>query len=398
MALWSMGANQSVEGVAINRALLNLCVVTGQIGRPGAGPLSLTGQPNAMGGRETGGLAHLLPGYRKVVRSDHRAEVEAHWGLPAGTIAAKPGLPATDLFEALEDGRVKAVWIVGTNPAVSMPDASRAREALRRAELVIAQDAYHPTETTALAHVVLPAAQWPEKAGTMVNSERRITLMRAAIDPPGEARADWQIFAAAASRMGFDGFKWSTAEEVYDEFAALTAGRPCDQAGVVPRAARARGDDPVAVPLGVGPRDGAAVRRRPLPHARRAARVDPGAARRSGRPAGRGLPARAHHRPDREPVAHDDAHGQVVGADGGGARAVHRAASGGRAARVGRRPRPCRLASGNGRSQGSPRRDAARGHGLRAVPLGRAARPGRRGRRQRPHAPRDRSRVAPARA
>ena len=144
MALWSMGANQSVEGVAINRALLNLCVVTGQIGRPGAGPLSLTGQPNAMGGRETGGLAHLLPGYRKVVRDDHRAEVEAYWGLPAGTISAKPGLPATDLFEALEDGRVKAVWILGTNPAVSMPDASRAREALRRAELVIAQDAVPP--------------------------------------------------------------------------------------------------------------------------------------------------------------------------------------------------------------------------------------------------------------
>jgi ferredoxin-nitrate reductase len=232
MALWSMGANQSVEGVAINRALLNLCVVTGQIGRPGAGPLSLTGQPNAMGGRETGGLAHLLPGYRKVVLEEHRREVEAHWGLPPGSIAARPGLPATDLFDALEDGRVKAVWICGTNPAVSMPDAERARAALRNAELVIAQDAYHPTETTALAHVVLPAAQWPEKAGTMVNSERRITLMRAAIDPPGKALADWQIFAAAAAAMGFDGFQWRDAAAVYDEFAALTAGRPCDQAGV----------------------------------------------------------------------------------------------------------------------------------------------------------------------
>ena len=232
LAMWSMGANQSVEGVAVNRALLNLCVVTGHIGRPGAGPLSLTGQPNAMGGRETGGLAHLLPGYRKVVREDHRAEVEAHWGLAPGSISPKVGLPATDLFEALESGRVKAVWIVGTNPAVSMPDAARARRALRNAELVIAQDAYHPTETTALAHVVLPAAQWPEKAGTMVNSERRISLMRAAIAPPGEARADWEIFAAAAARMGFDGFGWSDAAAVYDEFAALTKGRPCDQSGV----------------------------------------------------------------------------------------------------------------------------------------------------------------------
>ncbi|WP_157591784.1 molybdopterin-dependent oxidoreductase [Solirubrobacter soli] len=232
MALWSMGANQSIEGVAINRALLNLCVVTQNIGRPGAGPLSLTGQPNAMGGRETGGLAHLLPGYRKVVREDHRAEVEAAWGLPAGSISEKPGLPATDLFEALEDGRVKAVWICATNPAVSMPDAARAREALGRAELVVVQDAYHPTETSSLAHVVLPAAQWPEKAGTMVNSERRITLMRAAIAPPGKARADWEIFAAAARRMGFSGFDWASAAEVYDEFAALTAGRPCDQSGV----------------------------------------------------------------------------------------------------------------------------------------------------------------------
>ena len=232
LALWSMGANQSVEGVAINRALLNLCVLTGNIGRPGAGPLSLTGQPNAMGGRETGGLAHLLPGYRKVVRDDHRAEVEAYWGVAPGSIAAAPGLTATDLFDALEDGRVKAVWIVGTNPAVSMPDAERARAALRRAELVIVQDAYHPTETSALAHVVLPAAQWPEKAGTMVNSERRITLMREALAPPGNARADWRIFAAAAARMGFPGFGWSSAAEVYDEFAALTAGRPCDQSGV----------------------------------------------------------------------------------------------------------------------------------------------------------------------
>ncbi len=152
--------------------------------------------------------------------------------MPAGSISPSPGLPATDLFDALEDGRVKAVWICGTNPAVSMPDAARARDALRRAELVIVQDAYHPTETSALAHVVLPAAQWPEKAGTMVNSERRITLMRAAIAPPGKARADWEIFAAAALRMGFSGFEWADAAAVYDEFAALTAGRPCDQSGV----------------------------------------------------------------------------------------------------------------------------------------------------------------------
>src|SRR3954452_14880401 len=185
-----------------------------------------------MGGRETGGLAHLLPGYRKIVREDHRAEVEAAWGLPAGLINRRPGLPATDLFDALEDGRVKAVWIVATNPAVSFPDAERVRSALRNAELVIAQDAYHPTETTALAHVVVPADQWPEKAGTMVNSERRISLMRAAIAPPGEARAGRGGVSAGARALRFDGFEPSSAPEVYDEFAALTAGRPCDQSGV----------------------------------------------------------------------------------------------------------------------------------------------------------------------
>ena len=233
MALWSMGANQSVEGVAINRALLNLCVVTGQIGRPGR-RAAVADRPAERDGRARDRRARA-PAARATARSCARTTAprsRRHWGLPSGSISPTPGLPATDLFDALEDGRVKAVWIVGTNPAVSMPDAERARAALRNAELVIVQDAYHPTETTALAHVVLPAAQWPEKAGTMVNSERRITLMRAAIDPPGEARADWEIFAAAAARMGFDGFDWADAAEVYDEFAALTAGRPCDQSGV----------------------------------------------------------------------------------------------------------------------------------------------------------------------
>ena len=236
LAMWSMGANQSIEGVAINRALLNLCVVTDQIGRPGAGPLSLTGQPNAMGGRETGGLAHLLPGYRKVVREDHRAEVEAHWGLPAGSISPKVGLPATDLFEALEDGRIKAVWICATNPAVSMPDAERARNALRNAELVIAQDAYHPTETSALAHVVLPSAQWPEKAGTTVNSERRIQLMRAAIDPPGEAKADWEIFAAHRPPDGLRRLRVGDRRRRLRRVRGAHAGPPVRPIGRHPRA------------------------------------------------------------------------------------------------------------------------------------------------------------------
>ena len=235
LALWSMGVNQSVAGTRTNRAILNLCLATGNVGRPGAGPLSLTGQPNAMGGREVGGLAHLLPGYRKVVSAPDRSAMTELWELPARAagISPNPGLPATDLFDALEDGRVKAVWICGTNPVVSMPDSERARRALERAELVVVQDAYHPTETGALAHAILPAAQWPEKQGTMTNSERRVTLVRKAVDPPGHALPDWQIFSRFAAALGFDDhFAWESAAEVHSEFAALTAGRPCDQTGI----------------------------------------------------------------------------------------------------------------------------------------------------------------------
>jgi ferredoxin-nitrate reductase len=233
LALWSMGANQSTVGTLKNRALINLCLATGQIGRPGAGPLSLTGQPNAMGGRETGGLAHLLPGYRKVADAGDRAAMAAHWGVAAESLSPEPGLPAVALFEALEAGRVKAVWIMATNPLVSLPDAQRARAALERAELVVVQDPHHPTETSSLAHAVLPAAAWPEKEGTMTSSERRIGLVRRAVAPPGEARPDWEIVAGLARKLGFgDAFAWPDAAAVFDEFAACTAGRPCDLSGV----------------------------------------------------------------------------------------------------------------------------------------------------------------------
>jgi len=235
MALWSMGANQSTVGTLKNRALLNLCLATGNIGRPGCGPLSLTGQPNAMGGRESGGLAHLLPGYRKVTEPDHRAEMRRLWDIPAGApgISPAPGIPATELVEALEAGRVKVVWIVATNPVVSQPDAARFAAALRRAELVVVQDAYAPTETSALAHVQLPAAQWGEKDGTQTNSERRVTLMRRAVDPPGEALADWEIFARVGRALGHTAqFAFKDASAVHAEYVATTAGRLCDQTGV----------------------------------------------------------------------------------------------------------------------------------------------------------------------
>lgn len=233
MALWSMGANQSTVGTLKNRALINLCLASGQIGRPGSGPLSLTGQPNAMGGRETGGLSQLLPGYRKVEVAADRAAMEAHWDVPAGRISPTPGLPAVELFEALESGTVKAVWIMATNPLVSLPDGERARAALGQAELVVVQDPHHPTETSALAHAVLPAAAWPEKAGAMTSSERRIGLVRRAVAPPGEAKADWEIVAALARHLGYgDAFAWRDSAAVFDEFAACTAGRPCDMTGV----------------------------------------------------------------------------------------------------------------------------------------------------------------------
>ena len=233
LTLWSMGVNQSHVGVDKNTALINLHLATGQIGRPGAGPLALTGQPNAMGGREMGGLAHLLPGYRSVTDADARRIVASHWGVDPERMASVPGRSALEIVDGLERGEVKAVWILCTNPAASMPDADRVERALRQAELVIVQDAYHPTETTRFADVLLPAAQWPEKDGVMTNSERRLTYLPRLVDPPGEALPDVEILTRFAHEMGWKAaFPTSSAEAVFAEAAALTAGTPCDYAGV----------------------------------------------------------------------------------------------------------------------------------------------------------------------
>ena len=167
-----MGLNQSTVGMWKNNTLINLHLLTGQIGKPGAGPFSLTGQPNAMGGRESGLLAHQLPGYRFVDEPDDRAAVEHYWGRPAGTISTRAGLTAVEMFRAMETRRLKAIWIAATNPAVSLPDLHQVRRALAHAELVVVQEPYLPTETTRLADVVLPAAQWSEKVGTSTSSER----------------------------------------------------------------------------------------------------------------------------------------------------------------------------------------------------------------------------------
>ena len=233
LSLWSMGVNQSHIGTDKNAAIINLHLATGQIGRPGAGPFSLTGQPNAMGGRETGGLSHLLPGYRHISDPSARARVEDAWGLPADTILPRPGRAAIEIFEGLAAGEVRAVWIMCTNPAASMPDLDVVEKALRQADLVIVQDAYHPTETTRFADILLPAAQWPEKDGVMTNSERRLTYLPKLTEPPGEALSDADILIRFAREMGWkDAFDYASTADIFDEFAALTAGTVCDYTGV----------------------------------------------------------------------------------------------------------------------------------------------------------------------
>jgi ferredoxin-nitrate reductase len=232
MIFWTMGVNQSTVGTLKNRAIINLCLATGNVGKPGAGPFSLTGQPNAMGGRETGGLSQLLPGYRLVENPEHRKEVERYWGIEPGSISKKPGLSATALFRALDEGSVKFLWVVATNPAVSMPDLARVRRALSEAKFLVVQDAY-PTETTHFADVVLPVAGWGEKRGTMTNSERRVSLVEEIVEPPREARADWKIFAEVGRRLGFEkGFAWEDTAEIYAEYKELTRGRPTEVTGL----------------------------------------------------------------------------------------------------------------------------------------------------------------------
>ncbi|MCI0682654.1 MAG: nitrate reductase [Gemmataceae bacterium] len=240
LSFYCMGLNQSTVGMWKNNCLINLHLLTGQIGKPGAGPFSLTGQPNAMGGREAGLLSHQLPGYRFVDNADHRRELEQSWDRDPGSITAAPGLTAVEMFRALEKGKLKAIWIAGTNPMVSIPDLHQVRRALQKAELVVVQDAYHPTETTQLAHVLLPAAPCGEKEWTSTNSERLVSYSPKVMEPPGTALPDWEILARFARLAGCAGFDYADAAAVWDEFRRLTAGRPCDMSGMT--AARLRSE------------------------------------------------------------------------------------------------------------------------------------------------------------
>ncbi len=220
---FSQGVNQSSAGTDKVNSIINCHLLSGRIGRPGMGPFSLTGQPNAMGGREVGGLANMLAAHMELDHPLHRDTVQTFWNSP--NIASKPGLKAVDLFHAIEEGKVKAVWIIATNPLVSMPDANQVQRALEKCPLVVVSDISQHTDTNAYGHVLLPALGWGEKDGTVTNSERRISRQRAFLPVPGEARADWKMLCQVAQRMGYDGFDFDAAQQIFDEHARLSTYR-----------------------------------------------------------------------------------------------------------------------------------------------------------------------------
>ncbi|MFD1771045.1 molybdopterin-dependent oxidoreductase [Sphingobacterium suaedae] len=222
LTMWTMGLNQSAIGVNKNLSLMNLNLITGKIGKPGSGPFSLTGQPNAMGGREVGGLANLLPAHRNMNNAQHRDELQKFWS--GTTVSEKPGLTATEMFEALLDGRLKAIWILCTNPLTSLPNARLVERALEKAKFVVVQEISNKPQTLSYADVILPAAAWAEKEGAMTNSERRISHLQKAIMPPGEALPDAEILCRFAQKMGFNGFSYHKTEDIYREHVRLTAG------------------------------------------------------------------------------------------------------------------------------------------------------------------------------
>ena len=232
ITMWTMGLNQSVIGVNKNLSLINLNLITGQIGKPGAGPFSLTGQPNAMGGREVGGLSNLLPAHRNLDNAVDREAVEKFWQIPLGTINPKPGLTATEMFEALNEGKLKAIWILCTNPLISLPNVRVAEEGLKKAKFVVVQEVSSKPETLKYADVVLPAASWLEKEGTMTNADRRISYLNKVMNAPGEALPDAEIICRFAQKMGYSGFNYKKFSEIYAEHCALTEGTNIDISGL----------------------------------------------------------------------------------------------------------------------------------------------------------------------
>ncbi len=222
VTIYSQGVNQSISGSDKVNAILNCHLATGRIGKPGSGPLSVTGQPNAMGGREVGGLANMLACHLDLEDADHRAAVRDFW--QAAHFPDQPGLKAVDMFRAVGEGRIKALWIIHTNPAVSMPEADAVRDAIAGCDFTVVSDITAATDTARLANVILPATAWAEKDGTVTNSDRTISRQRAVLPAPGQARPDWDILAEVGRRMGYGtAFDYATPAEILREYAALSA-------------------------------------------------------------------------------------------------------------------------------------------------------------------------------
>ncbi len=231
---WTMGVNHSTLGTATVNALCNLALLTGNIGRAGAAPFSITGQCNAMGTREAG-FASSLPGYRKFDNAEDRRELAALWNIDEARLPVKRGLAYPDIIEAAVAKKIRALWIIATNPLVSFPNQDVLRQSLSNLDFLVVQDGFHPTPTTELADLVLPAAIWGEKEGTYTNSERRVSKVNKAVEPPGEARSDFDIFLALAAKLGcreelFGG--WRGPEDAFNEWARVSRGRLCDYSGI----------------------------------------------------------------------------------------------------------------------------------------------------------------------
>lgn len=221
ITFYSMGVNQSTSGVDKASSIINCHLATGTIGKVGCGPFSITGQPNAMGGREVGGLANMLAAHMDIDNLQHREWVKGYWNSPR--IADTPGLKAIDLFEQIEQGKVKAVWVMATNPVASMPNRNKIESALKKCEMVVVSDCVAQNDTLEFAHVKLPATGWSEKDGTVTNSERRISRQRSLLEPSGEAKHDWQIICNVAKAMGFkQGFNYSHPQQIFCEHAGLS--------------------------------------------------------------------------------------------------------------------------------------------------------------------------------
>ena len=234
---WTMGVNHSTKGTETVNAINNLALITGNIGRAGAAPFSITGQCNAMGTREAG-FASCMPGYRKFESRADREDLARLWHVPVDRIPAARGLAYPDIIEAALERRIRALWIIATNPIVSFPNLGALQQALESLEFLVVQDGYHPTPTSEYAHLVLPAAIWGEKEGTYTNSERRVSKVNRAVPPPAEARPDFEIFLHLASVLGirdqlFPG--WTKPEHAFDEWKQVSAGRLCDYSGMTYR-------------------------------------------------------------------------------------------------------------------------------------------------------------------